>query len=153
MAENWLQHTFQRTRWQPQNQAVTLGALGVIIALILGALYLSQVVSFATTNREIEDLLVLRNDLEQTNEQLRTEIANFKTVPRLLARAQELGFRDAQQGDIEYMVIEAYNPNRADTVVPDVIEEPEIVIYDETFQGWLQEQWDSLSSQFENFGE
>jgi hypothetical protein len=51
-------------------------------------------------------------------------------------------------------VIDGYNPNRARTVAPLVVEEqvddgPQ---YDETFSGWLQQQFDSLRRQFETFG-
>lgn len=152
MAQNWLQHTLQRTRWRPQNQAAALAVLGVVIALILGALTLSQVASFAITNRQIEELIEERDELERTNEQLSAEIASFRTVPRLLARAQEIGFRPATNADIEYLVVAGYNPNRADIVVP-VQEELELApVYDETFGGWLEQQFASLREQFEEFG-
>lgn len=155
MAQNWFQHTFRRQRFQPQNQAAALAVLGIIIALILGALYLSQVASFAITNREIEDLIAERDELERTNEQLIAEIASFRTVPRLLARAQEIGFRPATNADIEYLVVEGYNPNRTLTVVDTTAVEDEIEevpVYDETFSGWLEQQFTLLRVQFEEFG-
>jgi len=155
MAQNWFQHTFRRQRFQPQNQAAALAVLGVMIALILGTLYLSQVASFAITNREIEDLIAERDDLERANEQLIAEIASFRTVPRLLSRAQEIGFRQANNADIEYLVVEGYNPNRTLTLV-DINasdEEVEVIpVYDETFSGWLEQQFSILRNQFEEFG-
>lgn len=155
MAQNWFQHTFRRQRFQPQNQAAAIAILGIIIALILGALYLSQVASFAITNREIEDLITQRDELERTNEQLIAEIASFRTVPRLLARAQEIGFRPATNADIEYLVVDGYNPNRALTIVdtnPIEDELETVPVYDETFSGWLEQQFASLRRQFEEFG-
>lgn len=155
MAQNWFQHTFRRQRFQPQSQAAALAILGIIVALILGALYLSQVASFAITNREIEALIAERDDLERTNEQLIAEIASFRTVPRLLARAQELGFRPATNADIEYLVVDGYNPNRELTVVDTTSVEDEIEVvpvYDETFSGWLEQQFALLREQFEEFG-
>ena len=151
--QNWLQHALKRRGWQPQSQAATLGALGIFIALVLGALYLSQVAAFATTNRLIEQLIEERDQLELVNEQLQAEIASFRTVPRLLARAQEMSFRPATDSDIEYLVVDGYNPNQGRTVVP--LEENEVElapVYDETFAGWLQQQWDLLQEQFANFG-
>lgn len=156
MAQNWFQHTFRRQRFQPQNQAAALAVLGILIALILGALYLSQVASFAITNRQIEALIAERDELERTNEQLIAEIASFRTVPRLLARAQEIGFRPATNADIEYLVVEGYNPNRSPavvdttTAVEDIAEE--VPVYDETFSGWLEQQFALLREQFEEFG-
>lgn len=155
MAQNWIQHTFRRQRFQPQNQAAALAILGVIIALILGALYLSQVASFAITNREIEGLIAERDQLERTNEQLIAEVASFRTVPRLLTRAQELGFRTASNADIEYLVVAGYNPSRTLTIVDTTSAEDEIEVlpvYDETFSGWLEQQFAILRDQFEEFG-
>lgn len=154
MAQNWIRHTFQQQRFRPQNQAAALAVLGVIIGLILGALYLSQVASFAITNREIEVLIEERDELERTNEQLIAEIASFRTVPRLLARAQDIGFRPATNADIEYLVVEGYNPNRAQVIVATTESETAEVIpvYDETFGGWLEQQFASLRVQFEEFG-
>lgn len=153
MAENWLRHTFQRSGWRPQNQAVALATIGVIIGLILGALYLSQVASFATTSRQIEELLEERDGLERANEQLRADIAAEKTVPRLLTRAETLGFRPAGERDIEFLKVDGYNPNReGDRVVPLTQEAEALPVYDETFAGWLAQQWDALRAQFEGFG-
>lgn len=155
MAQNWIQHTLRRQRFQPQNQAAALAVLGILIALILGALYLSQVASFAITNRQIEALIAQRDELERTNEQLIAEIASFRTVPRLLARAQDLGFRPATNADIEYLVVEGYNPNRSPSVVETTAVEDkaeDIPVYDETFSGWLEQQFALLREQFDEFG-
>jgi len=151
---DWLAHAFARTRWRPQNQVAALFVLGIALILIFGGLYLSQVASFATTNREIEGLIDERDRLERTNEQLRGQIASLETVPQLLERARQLGFRAATPQDIEYLVIEGYNPNRERTVAPLALEEQldEGPQYDETFSGWLQQQFDSLRRQFETFG-
>jgi len=154
MTQNLWQHTFGRSAFQPQNQFSTLVLLAVLIMLIFGGIYLSQVASYATTNREIETLIEQRDRLERTNEQIRAEIANLETVPRLLARAETLGFRPAEATDIEYIVVEGYNPNRSESVIAlsaddSLNDEPQ---YDETFSGWLQQQFDSLRRQFESFG-
>lgn len=154
MAQNWLKHTFRRQGFQPRNQAVALAMLGIVIALVLGTLYLSQVASFAITNREIEELIARRDELERTNEQLISEIASFRTVPRLLARAQEIGFRQATNADIEYLVVEGYNPNRALQIVemgPTEDNLEAVPVYDETFSGWLEQQFLILRDQFEAF--
>jgi len=155
MAQNWFQHTFRRQRFQTQSQAATLAILGIFIALVLGALYLSQVASFAITNREIEDLIAQRDELERTNEQLIAEIASFRTVPRLMTRAQEIGFRTATNADIEYLVVAGYNPDQTLDIVEASSAQPdieEIPVYDETFGGWIEQQLASLRDQFEGFG-
>jgi len=155
MAQNWFQHTFSQRRFQTRNQAATLALLGAAILLILGTLYLSQVAAFATTNRIIEDLISQRDRLRRTNEQLIGEIASLRTVPRLFARAQEIGFRPATNADIDYLVIAGYNPDRTTALVDAANADSAAEIaagYDETFSGWLEQQLALLQDQFEAFG-
>jgi hypothetical protein len=153
MSQNWLQHTLRRRSWRVQRQAVALGALGLFVAIIIGTLYLAQASSLSTLGRLLEDEIAQRNRLEQTNEQFRAEIAELRSVPRLLTRAQELGFVAAARDQIEYLVISGYNPDRAQTIAPVAEEAAQeaLPVYDETFIGWVQLQWDSFRHQFEGF--
>ncbi len=156
MSQTWFQHTFSRKQFQTRNQAKALAILCIAIFLILGSLYLSQVASFAITNREIEELISQRDQLKRENEQLIGDIASYTTVPRLFARAVEIGFRPATNDEIDYILIPGYNPNRQESAV--VISEAQTVdspaiVYDETFSGWLEQQFDLLRQQFESFGE
>ncbi|XWX02711.1 hypothetical protein VZO05_09335 [Aggregatilineales bacterium SYSU G02658] len=155
MAQTWVQHALARTGWKPQNQVVTLGLLAILITLVFAGIYLSQVANFAILNRETQGLIEQRDQLERRNEELRGQIAELETVPRLLERAQARGFRLAQATDLEYLVVEGYNPNRAITSAPLVAQEvsPSVPIYDETFSGWLEVQIDLLRRQFESFGQ
>jgi len=149
----WLQHTLDRSRWRPQRQALALGVLGLFVAIIIGALYLSQSSSSSAIGRQLEDLIAERDDLEQANEQLRAEIASLQSMPRLEARAQELGFVPADGSSIEYLVVDGYNPNReAAVVVPMQAKTNPVPTYDEPFTGWLQQQIDSLRNQLQGFG-
>jgi hypothetical protein len=149
--DNWIQHALRRTGWRPQRQIAGLAIISAIILIIVGTLYLSQVASFATTSRQLEQLIAERDELERINEQLRVEIASYQSVPRLLARAQTLGFEAATPERMEWLSIAGYNPDREQTVAP--LEESEDLLptYDETFWGWVQQQWDVLRQQFDNF--
>lgn len=155
MSQTWIQHTFSRKRFRTRNQATALAILGVAILVILGSLYLSQVASYAITNRQIEDLISRRDELKRRNEKLIGEIASFRTVPRLFARAVEIGFRPATNADIDYVLIDGYNPYRERTATAPAEEshgEPAIPVYDETFGGWLEQQLSLVSEQFQSFG-
>ena len=143
--ENWFDHALRRTGWQPQRQVIALGTLGFFIALILGVLYLSQVASDAATNRRLTDLLAERDELERLNEQLRADIAELTSVPRLYDRAISLGFSTVEGREIEYLVVPGYAPEQVDTVAPIVPGDVEDQIdYTETFTDWLSHQWDAL---------
>ena len=150
---NLFKHARNRPSWQPQRQAAWLVLLGVLITLTFGGISLSQIANYASTNRDIEALIEERNRLELENEQLRAEIASLQTVPRLLERAQALGYRPATAADIEHIMVDGYNPNRDETVV-ELQEEEEVAApqYDATFAGWLQQEWDKLVNQFRSFG-
>src|SRR5262245_21698443 len=152
MKRNWVEHAIQDTPWRIQRQVVALAGLGLFIAIIIGTLYLAQSASVATLGRQLEALIAQRNDLEQTNEQLRSEIASYRTVSRLLARARALGFEDAQSNQILYLYVEGYNPNRdVVTAPPQPAQTKNLPSYNESFVGWLQEQWDNLIRQFQGF--
>jgi len=149
----WFQHTLDRSRWRPQRQALALGVLALFVVIIIGALYLSQSSSSSVIGRQLEDLIAQRDDLEQANEQLRAEIASLESMPRLQQRAQELGFTAAEGGNIEYLVVDGYNPNRDEAaVVPLQAKTNPVPTYDESFTGWLQQQIDSLRNQLQSFG-
>lgn len=147
--ESWIEHAFRQTGWQPQRQVIALATLGFVLSLIMGGLYLSQVVSEATTNRRLETLLDQRDDLERESEQLRAEIAQLKSVPNLMARAESLGFVVSQPDTIEYLMVDGYRPIVADTVAP-IEEQPEEEgdVYDETFGDWIENQWQALLDLF-----
>lgn len=152
MNSNWLQHALEDTPWKIQRQVVALAALGIFIAIIIGALYLAQSAAVSTLGRQAEALITKRNQLEQTNEQLRGEIAGYRTVARLLARARDLGFVPVDDNQILYLYVNGYNPNR-DEVTPTPVPQAAspLPMYDESFVGWLQQQWDSLVGQFQGF--
>ena len=154
MSQTWFQHTFSRRRFRTRNRATAMAILGVAVLLILGSLYLSQVASFAITNRKIEDLISRRDQLKRQNEQLIGEIASYRTLPRLYARAVEIGFRPATNSEIDYLLIDGYNPQRerasAEAEEPSPLEAAPA--YEETFGGWLQAQFTLIKEQFESFG-
>jgi hypothetical protein len=148
---NQIQHALRDNQWRFQKQAVALAGLGVFIAIVIGALYLAQSASVSTLGRQLENLITRRNQLEQTNEQLRADISQLRSVPRLLARAEELGFVKATENEIEYLYVPGYNPNRQPATTTTVDNTTKLPVYDETFIGWVQQQWDNLVKQFNGF--
>ncbi|MDD9956966.1 MAG: hypothetical protein OXP68_12190 [Anaerolineaceae bacterium] len=143
-----IEHALRRS-WRRQRQAVLLASLGLLLAVIVGALvYLSQAALDATTGRQLEILIAERNELEQLNESLRSEIASLRSVPRLRRRAEEMGFRQANTEDIDYVVVDQYDPRRT-AVAPQIYAQQATPAadYDETLAGWIQQQLDAFNRQ------
>lgn len=151
MAESWIQHALRRTGWRPQRQVASLAVLGMFVAIFIGALYLSQASATSTLGRQLNELIEERDRIQQENEALRAEIAGYRTVERLLRRAQELGFVPAAANQIQYLVVDGYDPGREVTVVELQAEENILPDYEESFVGWVQQGWDWLSAQVESF--
>lgn len=140
----------QRNEWRPTRGMIAVGTLALFVAIIIGALYLSQSASTSAVGRQLEAMVNERNELERQNEQLRAEIASLRGVGRLLTRAQELGFQQAGATDIDYIVVDGYEPER-DSVAIEAQPEAAAPVYDESFTGWVQQQLDALRQQFEGF--
>src|SRR5688500_12262436 len=118
MSQMRVRHTIIRMNLRPRNQVIAVGLLGLMIVLIFAGVYLSQIASYATMSRQTDELIEERDKLERSNELLRGEIASLETIPRLLERAEVLGFRPATADDIDHLVVQGYNPNRDRTVIP-----------------------------------
>jgi cell division protein FtsL len=146
-------HTLTPQLWQNQTQMASTLALIVIVGIIIAALYLIQTTTTTTTARELEQMSNQRAQLERDNERLRAEIAQMQSLPRVMTRAAELGFREAREDQIQYIIVDGYHYNRpqiAATATPTPAPVPEEV-YDETLSGWLRKQWDGLKGQFDDW--
>lgn len=140
--------------WRSQRQLVATLSLMVVVGIIIAALYLIQTSTTTTTARELVEMDEYRQHLENENEQLRAEIASYQSLPRVMTRAAELGFRSADDADIQYVIVEGYRYHRpllAPSPTPTPVEPPRV--YDETLLGWLEQQWDSLRRQFDEWRE
>jgi hypothetical protein len=145
-------HTLEQPPWRNQTQLVTTLSLVVIVGIIIGALYLIQTTTTTTTARELDEMSDYRARLERQNERLRAEIAELESLPRVMTRAAELGYRQAGPGEIQYIVVDGYRYDRPRvTPTPTPTPPGPEPVYDETLGGWLQEQWDNLKRQFDEW--
>lgn len=145
---NWLSHALREAPWRKQTQATSVVALAIVVVLVIGALYLAQATATATAGRDLQTLEQQRAVLVQENAQIEAEIAQLRSVTRLTNRALELGYRPARNDEIEYLPVEGLPPFE-----PADIESgpPEVLVYDESFSGWLGQQWNTIVTEFRNF--
>lgn len=151
--DDWVGHVLDRARWRPQRQAVALATLGLFVAVIMGALYLSQSAHMSALGRQLDDMIADRNLLEQSVEQLRAEIALLQSMPRLQSRAEAMGFVPADADQIIYIVVDGYDPEREIEIVPLDSSANSLPEYDEDFGGWLNQLFDDVRHQLETFGQ
>lgn len=108
----------------------------------------------ASRGRQMRSMIADRDELERQNEELRVEIAEMESLPRLQARARELGFVEASAGQIRYIVVEGYTANRQATVArQETLTEALQLDYDERFDNWVSDFWTTLRFQFEGFNQ
>ncbi len=148
----WLQHTLSEQPWRNQRQLVTTMTLVVVVGIIIAALYLIQTTVTTTTVRTLNDMNERRARLERDNERLRAEIAELQSLPRVMTKAAEMGFREAQTEEIQYIYVQGYRYNRPlFTPTPTPAPTSTGAVYDETLSGWLRKQWDNFEKQFETW--
>ncbi len=142
-----LQQAVWQAPWRTQTQSIAIIALGLVVAIIIGALYLAQATVTATTGRQLEQLSATRDFLQRAIDDASSEIALKRNINTLRGRAQALGFASVGPDKMEYLVVDGYSPARA-TPTPAATAAP-IFVYDETFNGWVKQQWDTMLKQFE----
>src|SRR5574341_2584309 len=90
---SWLDQALRQAPWRTQAQATSLLMALVIVVAVIGALYLAQASRTAAAGRRLQELEAQRQILEQENAQLRAEVASLRSVPRLIAQAEAVGYR------------------------------------------------------------
>lgn len=94
--------------WLTEAQAVLGWGVILILAALLGAIYLNQASKIASIGRRVQQLQFDLNDLKRVNATLERQIAQGQSLERLDAEAVRLGYVRAQPGDIEYLIVPNY---------------------------------------------
>jgi cell division protein FtsL len=98
----WATHGVKRGRLELDSRPVVL-LFGIVVVLALvAALYLALVSRTAAQGRRIEQLQTEVFRLQRENERLAVEIADVSAIPRLIERANALGFAPAEQ--VEFLM-------------------------------------------------
>jgi cell division protein FtsB len=148
--EQWLTHALRQAPWRTQTQATSLVLAVVVLVAVIGALYLAQASRTAATGRRLQQLEAQRQALEQTNAQLRAEIAAQQSVPRLITEAERLGYHLATSDEVEYLPV-TNAPPPAPTPMPSLRVADAVPEYDETLESWLSEQFIVFRQRFAEF--
>lgn len=98
----------------------------VVLAALLGAIYLNQASKIATIGRRVQMEQNDLDDIKLVNAELERQIAESQSLERLDSEARRLGFVPSTPADIDYIVIPKYPvepaPDLSDAGTPDEFE-------------------------------
>jgi hypothetical protein len=147
----WLKTAFRQAPWRTQTQATSLVLAVVVLFVVIGALYLAQASRTAAAGRSLLEMEAERQLLEQQNAQLRAEIAALRSVQRLTAEAEALGYHTADSTEVEYLLVRDVPLPAAPAPVLPPAEDESLTRYDETLESWLNQQLAAFREQFRQF--
>jgi cell division protein FtsL len=132
---------FKQAPWRKQTQSVAMLAVILFIMAILGGLYLAVASRAGTAGRDLQALEQHQDDLIRSNDELRAELAELRSVTRLQERARALGFNPVAPDAVEYLVVKNY-PNTVAPTPPT----PAQAARPATLADWLAETLSTLLS-------
>ncbi|MCC7362238.1 MAG: hypothetical protein IT317_22325 [Anaerolineales bacterium] len=112
-----LLRAFREAPWRTQTQAVAVVSILLLVVAIIGGFYLTVASRAATAGRDLQQLELQKTALLQANSELLAQLAELRSVDRLAARAQTLGFVPANPEQIDYLKVAEY-PYMAQTSAP-----------------------------------
>lgn len=98
----------KRLGWLASAQAATGWAVILIMAALLGAIYLNQASEIATIGRRVQQEQDALEEAKRINADLERLIAEAQSLERLNEEALGMGFVPAGPDDIDYVVIPEY---------------------------------------------
>lgn len=101
---------FRQAPWRLQVRLTSGAVLPVITLLVVAGIYLAVNAKVATAGREVLTLEDRRADLQRSNAELMTTLAQLTSPARLMERATAAGFRPAGPDEIDYVVVDGYAP-------------------------------------------
>ncbi len=98
----------RRFRTLTEAQAVLGWAVILVLAALVGSIYVSQASRIATVGRRVQMMQAEMDTLKRENAALERQIADAQQLNRLQEEAARLGFVPAGPDDIEYIIVPDY---------------------------------------------
>ena len=103
-------HAYRQAPWRVQRQWVGVFLLVVIGAAMVAALYLDVTARTAVTGREIQEMRVQITTIQRENADLETQLADLTSTAAMQQRAESLGYRPVQPGELDYVTVPGFAP-------------------------------------------
>lgn len=101
-------HAYRQAPWRIQRQWIGAFLLALICAAMIAALYLDVTARTAVEGREIQEMRVLITTVQRENADLETQLADLTSTEVMQRRAQTLGYRPVQPGELDYMAVPGF---------------------------------------------
>ena len=103
-------HAYRQAPWRVQRQWVGVFLLVVIGVAMVAALYLDVTARTAVTGREIQEMRVQITTIQRENADLETQLADLTSTAAMQQRAERLGYRPVQPGELDYVTVPGFAP-------------------------------------------
>lgn len=143
-ARDTLLQAYPNAPWRSQVQAIGVFALGVVVIALLAGIYLGVSVQAATLGRETQEIQLEILELQRSNADLQTRLAELTSASRMERLAEEMGFRQLTSYDLEYLPVPGYRPKAEVELAPPpgrAVADPGAVppALNQTLFDWIQE--------------
>jgi cell division protein FtsL len=101
-------HAYRQAPWRIQRQWIGAFLLALICAAMIAALYLDVTARTAVEGREIQEMRVLITTVQRENADLETQLADLTSTEVMQRRAETLGYRPVQPGELDYMAVPGF---------------------------------------------
>ncbi len=106
-----LLRAFKQAPWRSQTQAVAMLSITLLVAAVVGGLYLRVAARAANAGRDLQALEAQKTELLQSNDELQSQLAQLRSIDRLAARAVALGFQSATSDQLDYIRVDSFPQN------------------------------------------
>ena len=137
-----IKQAYKQAPWRVQLQRLFFVAVGIVMALVVAALYLNISAQAANAGMDFQGLEWNRQDLVRQIADDQATLGNLTSEDNMLARAKALGFSPIAMNKAVYVVVPGYGGRQqasfAPAPSPDMYTEPIIKpSYTQSLWDWL----------------
>ncbi len=132
----------KQAAWRIRARLTSGTVMWLIVLLVIGGVYMAVNAKMTRTGRDLLELEEDRTNLRRTNAELTSKLAALTAPDRMVELAAAMGFHPAGNDEVEYVLVEGYQPEGAFIAPRPVSWEDEVVVslspaYSETLGQWF----------------
>ena len=101
-------HAYRQAPWRVQRQWIGAFLLAVVGIAMVAALYLDVTARAAVAGREIQEMRIQITTVQRENADLATKLADLTATAVMEKRAEDLGYRPVQPGELDYVAVPGF---------------------------------------------